>query len=307
MNHVHEYDLAFSFAGEHREYVERTKVACEKLGLRIFYDRDVTNDWWGKNFIREQRKVYGARSLYFVAFISNEYLLKPIPADEFDTAIRASIQRQDEYILPVLIGRPTIPPDLLPPFTHYLEADRYTPEQLADEMYKKVEKARGANRESREVLTVMSDAINLRLPRVVPAEFSKYQELRTVLQLLGDRFKSAVSQLISAGYVGTVDQRPDKVSVRVERSGETVYALDIRESSGRDSTLEFALNQHRSYGNAYNATAQPYFDRDAGTPKLQILDFSLLGLTGQGYVSMTKEELFAAIWERMVTQLESCL
>jgi len=45
------YDLAFSFAGEHREYVEQTKNACEQLGLSVFYDRDKNNEWWGKNFI----------------------------------------------------------------------------------------------------------------------------------------------------------------------------------------------------------------------------------------------------------------
>jgi hypothetical protein len=306
-NQSHEYDLAFSFAGEHRTYVEQTKAACEKLGLRIFYDRDVTNDWWGKNFIREQRKVYGARALYFVPFISDEYFRKPIPSDEFETAIWASVQRQDDYIIPVLIGSPAIPADRLPPYTHYLQAEQYSPAQLADEMYKKVQKAKSAHQEPREVSAVVSDAMKLRLPKVVPASFSKYQELRAVLQFLGDHFKSGVPQLSSAGFVGTVDQRPDKVSIRVERSGETAYALDIREATGRDSTLEFALNQHRSYGNAYNATAQSYFDREAGIPKLKILDFSLLGLAGQADTSMTKDDLFAAIWERMIKQLESRL
>ena len=47
------YDLAVSFAGEHRTYVERTVRACEALGLHVFYDRDKNNEWWGKNFIRE--------------------------------------------------------------------------------------------------------------------------------------------------------------------------------------------------------------------------------------------------------------
>jgi hypothetical protein len=305
VNQVHEYDLAFSFAGEHREYVERTKTACERLDLRVFYDRDMTIEWWGKNFIREQRKAYGARSLYFVPFISDEYFRKPIPSDEFETALQASIQKRDEYILPVLIGRPTVPPDLLPPYTHYLEAENYTPERLAGEMHNKVMMAKREHRGSREITTIVGGETNLRLPKVVPAGFSKYQEMRAVLQLLGDRFESAVRELGSAGYVGTVDRRPGSISIRVERSGETVYALDVRESTGRDGTLEFGVNQHRSYGNAYNATAQPYFDREVGIPKLNILDFSMLGFTGQGLVSMTKDELFTAIWNRMVDQLES--
>jgi hypothetical protein len=35
-----EYDLAFSFAGEDRDYVEQVKDACKKLGLSVYYDRD---------------------------------------------------------------------------------------------------------------------------------------------------------------------------------------------------------------------------------------------------------------------------
>ncbi len=60
------YDLAVSFAGEHRDYVEDTVRACADMGLRVFYDRDMSNEWWGKNFIREQRKVYGSQTRYFV-------------------------------------------------------------------------------------------------------------------------------------------------------------------------------------------------------------------------------------------------
>jgi hypothetical protein len=37
------YDIAVSFAGEHRDYVEQTVRACGELGLRVFYDRDMSN------------------------------------------------------------------------------------------------------------------------------------------------------------------------------------------------------------------------------------------------------------------------
>ncbi len=304
-NQSHDYDLAFSFAGEHRQYVEQTKLACERLGLTIFYDKDLNNEWWGKNFIREQRKVYGQRALYFVPFISDEYFRKPIPADEFETAIWTYVQRQGEYVLPVIIGKPQIPEDRLPPYIHYLKADQYTPEALAREMYAKVRGAQASNQRPREISAVVNEAMNLPLPKVVPADFSKYQELRNVMEFMGDNFERAVPELRRVGFIGTVDRVPDRVSVRIERSGETVYSLDIRKASMGDGTIEFALNQHRSYGNAYNATAGPYFDCESGQPKLKILDFSLLGLMGQADLSMTKTELFEAIWARMVQQLES--
>jgi hypothetical protein len=34
------YDIAVSFAGEHRAYVEATVRACQDRRLRVFYDRD---------------------------------------------------------------------------------------------------------------------------------------------------------------------------------------------------------------------------------------------------------------------------
>jgi hypothetical protein len=301
----HDYDLAFSFAGEHRQYVEQTRLACERLGLTVFYDRDLNNEWWGKNFIREQRKVYGQRVRYFVPFISDEYFRKPIPADEFETAIWAYVQRQGEYILPVIIGSPEIPEDRLPPHIHYLKADHYTPEELAHEMYIKVRGAKNSNQQPREISAVVSEAMSLPLPRVTPADFSKYQELRSVIEFIGDNFERQTPRLRDVGFICTVDRAPEKVSVRIERSGETVYSLDARKASMGDATIELALNQWRSYSNAYNATARPYFDRDAACPKLKIIDFSLLGLTGQVDLNMTKAELFEAIWTRMIWQLES--
>jgi len=147
--------------------------------------------------------------------------------------------------------------------------------------------------------------MSLPLPRVTPADFSKYQELRSVIKFIGDNFEQQTPQLRNAGFISTVDSLPDKACIRIERSGETVYSLDVRKGSTGDASIEFALNQWHSYGSPYNAMATPYFDREAGCPKLKIIDFSLLGQMAQAHLNMTKAELFEAIWTRMVKQLES--
>lgn len=46
-----EFDVCFSFAGEQREYVEKTYEACRKLGIKVFYDKAVETQIWGKNLI----------------------------------------------------------------------------------------------------------------------------------------------------------------------------------------------------------------------------------------------------------------
>lgn len=152
------YDIAVSFAAEQRDYVEQTVAAAKGLALHVFYDRDMTHQWWGRNFVTEQRKVYGQRTLHFVPFISAEYLLRPYPRDEFSYAMLASVNRGDDYILPVLVGEVRIPPEMLHPHIGYLRADEVTPDKLALHMKAKVEYTKTAGLRPRDFGTIVHDA-----------------------------------------------------------------------------------------------------------------------------------------------------
>jgi hypothetical protein len=152
------YDIAVSFAAEQRDYVERAVVAAKALGLDVFYDRDMTHQWWGRNFVIEQRKVYGRRTLRFVPFISAAYLVRPYPRDEFSYAMMAAVDRGDDYILPVLVGDVRVPPEMLHPHIGYLRADDLTPEQLAQHMKAKVEHAKSTGRGPRDFGAIVHDA-----------------------------------------------------------------------------------------------------------------------------------------------------
>ena len=171
------YDLAVSFAGEHRTYVEQSVQACKKLGLQVGYDRDMSNEWWGKNFIREQRKIYGARTRFFVPFISTEYLAKPIPMDEFSSAMMTAVKQGDGYVLPVLIGDVQVPADLMHPHIHYLRAEDYTPEQLANQLNTRVKGAASTGRQARDIGEVVQEALEMRLPKVVPSDLASTKAL----------------------------------------------------------------------------------------------------------------------------------
>jgi TIR domain len=304
--HEASYDLAVSFAGEHRDYVEQTVRACEALGLRVFYDRDMSNDWWGKNFIREQRKIYGSQTRYFVPFISSEYLAKSIPMDEFSAAMMTAVKQGDGYVLPVLVDDVQVPPDLLHPHIHYLRAKDYTPEQLAAQLHAKVKQAESHGQEARNITSVVQEAMELRLPKVVPSDFSKYEELQVAFDYLGDQLKAAAPQLRTKGFVGTVNRTQDRISVRIEQHGETVYALDIyRGGSMGDDKLTFGIGHHRGLSSGINGWAEPFFDKQAGRPMLRMTDLSVLDTLGAGDRELSKEELFQALWDRIVDQLET--
>jgi hypothetical protein len=298
------YDLAVSFAGEQRNYVEQVVRNCQELGLRVFYDRDKNNEWWGKNFIRQQRVIYSSLTRFFVPFISTEYLAKPIPADEFSAAMMTAVNQGDGYVLPVLVGDVQVPQDLLHPHIHYLHASDYTPEQLAHELAQRVGKAAAAGQQRRDVAAVVGEAMQLRMPKVVPQDFSKYLELQASFDYLADQFQAAVPQLQQVGFVGTVNRTHDRTSIRVERSGQTVYSLDIyRGGSFGDDKLTFGLDHNRLASSGISGYATPFFDKETQTPKLRMMNFSVLpqSLTETHF---TKQQLFEQLWNAMVDRLQ---
>jgi hypothetical protein len=154
----HDYDIAMSFAAEQRDYVELTVTAAKALGLQVFYDRDMTHKWWGQNFVREQRRVYGQRALHFVPFISADYLIRQYPLDEFSYAMVVSVERGNDYILPVLVGDVEVPRELLHPHTGFLRAEDNTPSQLALQMKIKVDASKRRKRQTRDFGEIVEEA-----------------------------------------------------------------------------------------------------------------------------------------------------
>ncbi|TDV56059.1 TIR domain-containing protein [Actinophytocola oryzae] len=179
-----DYDVAVSFAGEHREYVEAVVRAAKALGLRVFYDRDMTNELWGKNFLTAFRKVYSSATRYFVPFISVEYFSKPYPRDEFSYAMLRAVERGDDYILPFLMDDAEIPPELLHPHIGYLRAADHTPRQLAERLRIKVDQARAAGQTPQTMGRLVQDALQVdpTFPADIPDFTNRVDEIEASRQ-----------------------------------------------------------------------------------------------------------------------------
>ncbi|GAB3967039.1 TIR domain-containing protein [Plantactinospora veratri] len=160
------YDIAVSFAGAQRRLVEPIVRACQALGLQVFYDRDNTVPFWGRNFITGMRAIYGgARARYFVPFLSQEYLASAYPMDEFNAAMRRAIEiSADSYILPIVVGSVQVPDDLLSPAIGFLRLEDYSADQLAQIMGERVGVAQQRHQEPREVMGVVDEAFGVRVP-----------------------------------------------------------------------------------------------------------------------------------------------
>ena len=298
------YDIAVSFAGEQRDYVDKTVSACKALGLNVFYDRDKNNDWWGADFIRKQRQIYSSKTRFFVAFISNEYLGKPIPMDEFSSAMLTAVKQGDGYILPVLIGNPDIPSDLLHPHIGYLRAESYTPEQLAGQLSKKVRGAQDAGQQREEIGGVVEKALKFRMPKTVPATYSKYAELDKIFDYLSSQFQSGAQQLEKLGLRCHVRFRFDVLAVRIERNGSTVAGLDVRKGLQMgDDHITWSVGYSQFSSNSFNGWATPKFDRDRNEAIVEVNNIASLG-GGHAEPDGTYQSFFDLLWGILVDQIE---
>ena len=96
------WDVALSFAGAQREYVERVAGALQALGLRCFYDADEQIELWGKYLAEELPVIYGELAAAVVVFVSSEYAARDWTRLERRAALNRAVRERREYVLPAV-------------------------------------------------------------------------------------------------------------------------------------------------------------------------------------------------------------
>jgi hypothetical protein len=131
-----EYQVALSFAGEQRAYVEAVASELSKRGVRSFYDADDEINLWGKNLIEHLQHIYMTASNVVVMFISQDYARKSWPIHERRSAVARALNERREYILPVRFDETEL--SGLDPSVKALPATDRPPEKLADNIVTKL-------------------------------------------------------------------------------------------------------------------------------------------------------------------------
>lgn len=130
------YDVALSFAGEDREYVEKVASILRDMGLRVFYDKYEAVSLWGRNLYIHLREVYQKLAKYTVMFISKNYAGKLWTNHERESAQARAFSEHQEYILPARFDDTEIPGIL--PTIGYVNLEKNSPEELAEMIKQKV-------------------------------------------------------------------------------------------------------------------------------------------------------------------------
>jgi hypothetical protein len=132
----YEFDLALSYAGEDRIFVDRVANILRENGIRVFYDEFEVVNLWGLDLYTFLDDVYRIKSRYAVVFASEHYLRKMWTSHERQSAQARALQQKESYLLPVRLDNSEVPG--LPPSIGYIDGSVRGPEVVAKLLIEKV-------------------------------------------------------------------------------------------------------------------------------------------------------------------------
>lgn len=124
-----DFDVALSFAGPDRAYVEKVAAHLLKMGIKVFYDKYEKVTLWGKDLYTHLQDIYTHRARYVVMFVSKSYRNRLWTNHERKSAQARAFEENREYILPVRFDGTRIPGLL--GTTGYVDLRETQPEELA--------------------------------------------------------------------------------------------------------------------------------------------------------------------------------
>ncbi|WP_368485829.1 TIR domain-containing protein [Pseudoalteromonas sp. SD03] len=136
MSNSKEFEIALSFAGEDREYVDQVANLLKDSGVKVFYDLFEEANLWGKNLYDYLTEIYMDKALYTIMFISDDYSKKLWTGHERKAMQARAFQENQEYILPVRFDETPIPGVL--PTTGYIDISKKSPEEFVEIIHKKL-------------------------------------------------------------------------------------------------------------------------------------------------------------------------
>ncbi len=136
MKKFYDYDVALSFAGEDRAYVESVAKFLKQNQVNVFYDIFEEANLWGKNLYSHLSSVYKDRANYTVIFISKHYAEKLWTNHERENAQARAFLENREYILPARFDDTEIP-GILKTVGH-IDLLRHSPESFGSLICQKI-------------------------------------------------------------------------------------------------------------------------------------------------------------------------
>jgi hypothetical protein len=294
----YEYDIALSFAGEQRDYVEDILEYLDLKGVKYFYDKEEEVTLWGQNLVDVFNETYKNKARYCVMFISEDYAKKAWPNHERKSAMERQIKQvNDTYILPVRFDDTELPG--LPSTVGYVNAKNKTPQEVAQLILKKLEN--GSNEPEKST----SQDNEFRQPEIESGSFNRYEASEEFIEKLSNELRKRASEVDELQI--TEMNREGKTCLRVVSQGETIYSLDVWMGGvSADDKLSFygVKGKPSMPGNSKNAMGK--IIQESGECMLDLHDLSLLEPVGSD-LTLSYDEFIKRIWDKICDSMEEKL
>lgn len=205
-----EFEIALSFAGEDRPYVDQVANLLRDKGIRVFYDKFEESSLWGKNLYDYLTDVYTNKALYTVMFISKYYAQKSWTNLERQSMQARAFQENEEYILPARFDDTTIPG--VPSTVGYLSLSNRSPADLVAHIEKKLVNS-GATIPSEHLRKAFSTIV--KLPKADPV-------------LLNLRVRSESGSPISEAKITAVAENGTTIDCSTDTVGSAKIPFNVR-------------------------------------------------------------------------------
>src|SRR5450759_5091951 len=103
------WDVALSFAGAQRDYVEKVAAVLKARGVRCFYDADEQIELWGKYLAEELPAIYGEQAATVVVFVSADYAARDWTRLERRAALNRAVREGGSTCCRPISTKPLFP------------------------------------------------------------------------------------------------------------------------------------------------------------------------------------------------------
>lgn len=294
----YEYDVALSFAGENRDYVEKVAGFLREHGIKVFYDRYNEVELWGKDLYSHLDDIYRKKSRYCVMFLSEHYAKKLWANHERESSQARAFSENSEYILPVRFDNTEIPG--VRPTTGYIDLAGKTPVELGGLILAKITQNKSG------IKAVVTETF--RKPRIVSQAINPYAEAIIIIGYIKQELIRRGKSIEDQGVSLTVFDREGRSCFRFVHNGKTKYALDIWMGGfTKDSSINFynTSGEPSFPTSSINAWGDVVWDNDKQGIFVELNDLSFLENINSGKKKYSKKEFVEALWNKICNALES--
>lgn len=259
----YEFDVALSFAGEDRPYVDKVAHYLLEMGYKPFYDQNETVTLWGKDLYEHLSKVYSKQARFTVVFISKNYSEKNWTNHERRSAQARAFTENQEYLLPARFDNTEIPG--IHSTVGYVDLKKMRPIEFAEMIKQKLGPIRRKNFFPMEVDRLIS-FMNIKKKadkvRAMTASYSFFQ----IFSLLTEEERRI---LMVAAVNSCPDGPPDNVHIEIpylervlkQSSEEILAALARITSLGFEFELKKVKKKKNEIGHANQILKIKFFDQ----------------------------------------------